>query len=185
MANNCWNHIEINGSQEDIARFRADLVFDDESYNSLLQVFDSEREGDNPRWFEMDINFDETYVTFSGDSAWIPALDLFTRISSKYPSFQIRYCYEEQGCNFAGWADIAEGQCSDNIFSYWEGIIAREGEEEAYHLITEFELDCYDSLSWEEFEKEPIYIYFTDNRFKHDLRESFLKMIEVNQYDPF
>lgn len=45
MANNCWNHIEINGSQEDIARFRADLVFDDESYNSLLQVFDSEREG--------------------------------------------------------------------------------------------------------------------------------------------
>lgn len=177
MANNCWNYIEITGSPEDLLRFKTDLDLEGDSpYDSLLERFDPQRELENPRWFEIDVIIYDTSIHIGGGSAWTPALDLFTEISKHYESFKIKYSYEESGSDFAGWADISEGLCSDNCFGYAEGIIERDGEYEMYDRLTEYELECYSDDTLEEFLDSHIYSVFKNNKIKHDLKEDFIKM---------
>ena len=128
MANNCYNFIEINGSEEEIKDFAKMLEFNENQengcdvYANLLTEFTKSQS--DARWFDLDvqqIDGDNTSLTMSGDSAWCPSLYLFGEISKKFPSFKIRYEYEEMGCDFSGWADIANGEVDDNVYKYWEG----------------------------------------------------------------
>ena len=168
MANNCWNSIYIEGSEIEIESFRSELQ---QGYGTLLGIFNEGNIGENARWFEMDVEIEHEWISITGDSAWHPSLDLFTEISKKYPSFEIKYSYEEPGCNFAGWADISNGTLHDNCFGYWEGIVERDGEEEAYSMITEFEIDCFESE--DELRESDMYNVLTDNLLKHQVIEAF------------
>lgn len=150
MANNCYNHISISGSVEQIAEFKNLLDLDNKDldgcdrYENIRTVLGSNHSED-AKWFDMDsIEVEDESVTISGDSAWCPSLGLFQDISEKYPSFDIKYFYEEMGCDFCGWADISEGQTSDNCFKYWEGKINMDRAEALESAINN-ELDCYDT----------------------------------------
>lgn len=157
MANNCYNFIEINGSEEEIKAF-AQLLEKNETqedgfdiYSNLLTEFHKEEPkflDGNAKWFDMDVDGiegDETYIRIMGDSAWLPSLTLFTKISQRYPSFKIRYEYDEMGCDFAGWADIQNGVIEDHCFSYWKGIIETQGETNALQSFLDNELESHET----------------------------------------
>lgn len=178
MANNCYNHITINGNKRNIATFSKLLNSykiltnnnGTEMYGELIREFTSdEDEFDTPRWFDMEIiDEDENCIIISGDSAWSPCLDLFKIISERYKSLQIRYEYEEMGCDFSGWADISKGECSDNEFKYWQGMIALNGEKEATSMFISNELSCYET----EEDLIPVLVYFSEES-KKEILEVF------------
>lgn len=152
MANNCYNFIQIEGSKEEIKAF-LELLKKDENkgqnsgydiYQNLIHDFG--RFGEDARWFDIDVQeLNKTEITIAGDSAWCPCLEIFTAISGKYQSFIIRYEYDEMGCDFAGFAEIGQGNCNDNCFSYWEGIIASQGEDDALEMVINNELEYYET----------------------------------------
>ena len=153
MANNCYNFIEINGSEEEIKDFAKLLELNDtqehggDVYENLLNEFCNGEIGENSKWFDLEsdqIEGDNEYLRVSGDSAWAPSLDLFVKISEKYPSFKIRYEYEEMGCDFSGWADIENGQMQDNCFGYWEGLVVMDPSNALDNVLGN-ELSCYDT----------------------------------------
>jgi hypothetical protein len=153
MANHCYNFIEINGSEEEIKDFAKLLELNDtqengcDVYTNLLTEFCDGEIGENAKWFDLEsdqIEGDNQYLKISGDSAWCPSLDLFTAISEKYPSFKIRYEYEEMGCDFSGWAEIENGEAQDNFFAYWEGQVAMDPSNALDNAIGN-ELSCYDT----------------------------------------
>jgi hypothetical protein len=149
MANNCYNDIQIHGSKEDIRAFKAlftshNAPIEEGLYFRLLGNFNSNID-DNAKWFEMRLEkVDECKCVVYGDSAWVPSLDLFTKISERFKSLVIHYEYEEMGCDFAGWADISDGSCSDNCYRYWEGMREMRGEKELINMIIENEIEYYD-----------------------------------------
>jgi hypothetical protein len=169
MANNCYNYITITGEKTEIASFKLLLQIeankgqDNEDIYLNLQTDFGKFEKD-PRWFNFDVHTadDEETITISGDSAWIPALELFTAISQRFQSFQIRYEYDEMGCDFSGWADISQGECTDNSFAYWEGQIQMHGEEQAFTNVIENELESYESE--EELKESDMYLSFSEDK---------------------
>lgn len=125
MANNCNNYITISGNQKDIAAI-SKLISNagGNPYRELMRTIKNDELGNDAKWFDMgvlDID-DDNEITISGDSAWSPSLELFTKISEMFPNVKIRYEYSEGGCDFAGWADIENGECTDNCFRYYEGL---------------------------------------------------------------
>jgi hypothetical protein len=64
------------------------------------------------------------------------------------------------GCDFSGWAEIEDGECDDNCFEYWKGIVIREGEEEALCMVIENEISCYESE--EELIESDMYLAFSE-----------------------
>jgi len=158
MANNCYNFITICGNEKEISEFSKLLELTPENkqengieiYENLitefcegkLEFFDG-----NSRWFDIEQQEgqDKNNIVLSGDSAWNPALKLFTKISERYPSFEIRYEYEESGNDFAGFANISKGNCEDNCFPYWEGVIKTQGESEAVVMVIQNELSGYET----------------------------------------
>lgn len=179
MANNCYNYIQITGEKTEIKEFSEMLKLDKtkgqdsgtDIYENLCEIFDRQR--DDARWFEMDIHEfydDQDEIIISGDSAWSPCLEIFTRISEKFTSFQIRYEYEEMGCDFAGYANITDGNCDDNCFKYWEGKIQSCGENEALSEVLSNELECYDTE--EELIESDMYLAFSEES-KKEILESF------------
>lgn len=180
MANNCMNFITINGNNTDIKDFSQLLKLSEtqengyDIYENLFNEFGkSENDG---RWFDIQIvDEDENCITISGDSAWCPCLDLFTKISAKYESLEIHYEYEEGGCDFAGFADINEGNCDDNCFGYWEGK-AKNDYEYAFQTAFEDIEYCYDDDSEEDFMDSSMYKAFEPNE-QAELLEEFRKTI--------
>lgn len=149
MANHCNNQIEINGSAEEIKAFKEILNTPEHQENIYYHLKNLFGEGKNDaRWFDIQTAEDDDIesLTLYGDSAWTPCLGIFTSISKKYPSFRIRYTYDESGCDFAGNADIENGNCDDHCFNYWKGLIENEGEDEAVELFCMNELDEYESI---------------------------------------
>jgi|688.fasta_scaffold364333_2 hypothetical protein len=154
MANRCYNFIEINGSEEEIKEFLSHLELNDtqedgcEVYENLINKFSNGEIQDNARWFDVEVDQIEDnpqYLKIHGDSAWVPCTFLFVEISKKYPTFKIRYEYEEQGFDFAGWTDIENGQMQDNCFTYWEGLVAMNSQSALDNAISN-ELGCYDNV---------------------------------------
>ena len=150
MANNCYNSIEFNGDKKEIDDFFKVNNLENETngtdlYSNLVEKYKSN--GDDARWFDMYVErYSDENFYISGDSAWCPSLDLITNISKQYPSFVIRYEYEEPGCDFAGYADIQNGNCTDNCYTFWKGIFELRGTEEAISYILENELDSYENI---------------------------------------
>ena len=176
MANNCYNYIEIIGDKNQLKDLYTDLVLDPKTgcdsgcdiYENICHKYG--KGGNDARWFDMDVQLYENEIIISGDSAWCPCLEIFTEISSKFPELSIRYSYEEMGVGFAGWADIENGECNDNEFGYWEGIIKREGESEALCMVLENELECYESE--EELKKSEMYLSFSEES-RSEILESY------------
>lgn len=151
MANNCYNFIEITGDKAQLEEFGKDLVLDpksgcDSGTDIYANLYHKYGKGENDaRWFDMNVDLREDEIYISGDSAWCPSLEFFTNISAKFPKLFIKYSYEEMGCDFSGWADIEDGGCDDNCYTYWEGLILREGESYTLGNVLENELECYDT----------------------------------------
>lgn len=156
MANNCYNSIVITGDAQQIKDFKnlinpnRNAMFDGEELSSALYGKYG-RDSSDGRWLDFRMtNQDEEeeinneFIRLSGDSAWTPMLEMFTKISKEY-SFTIRYEYEEMGCDFAGYADIKNGVCEDNCFTFWEGQIKMADEQNALDLVLDNELECYES----------------------------------------
>lgn len=167
MANHCDNYIRITGDKDQLKELYKDLILAPEdagdgfiTYANLRNKYKKDL-GDDARWFEMYITFDtDDEIVISGSSAWCPCLELFTEISAKFPGLSIYYSYEEMGCDFSGWANISDGNCDDNVFKYWEGIIARDGEDYALEQAIENELECYESE--EELIESDMYLAFSE-----------------------
>lgn len=144
MANNCWNNIEIFGSKEELQNLEKFLLEND--YHSLLEKFGH---GDNPRWFDMLITLDDEDMRVSGDSAWCPALELFTDISKLF-KVKMEYYYEESGCDFGGKADISDGNIDDDCLSYEEYLI-KYGDMELLSYRYSDAIECEDVKNLDEF----------------------------------
>ena len=167
MANNCMNYINITGSEIDMQELSKLLQVSEKQENGCdiyanlcNELGKSENDG---RWFDIElVNDDENEIIISGDSAWCPCLDLFTKISEKYPSLNIHYEYEEGGCDFAGFADINDGTCDDHSFGYWEGKAANDYdyafqcafEDVEYNFEDDSEEDFIDSDMYKAFRPE-------------------------------
>jgi hypothetical protein len=180
MANNCYNHILITGSKENIDLFLNEIgyanseIIDKTIYPKMIEMYGLKT---NARWFELNIERNgDNNVTIFGDSAWKPSIDLFTDISEKY-SFVIRYDYEEMGVDFSGWADINCGECQDNEFGYWEGLIIRDGEGSVWERLLD-ELEYFEDL--EELLGSNMYSALSDEG-KKDIVEAYnVRLSEVN-----
>jgi hypothetical protein len=164
MANNCSNYISITGSSKEIKKLAKEITKED-AYLILCSKYGKSE--NDPRWFTFDnVEVYEAHITISGDSAWCPALDLFTNISKKYPSIEIEYEYEEGGCDFAGTATISQGACTDNCQTYWKGKV---------EIDYDYALQCaFESLDGFESEEE---LMESDMilAFKEDDQEELLK----------
>lgn len=179
MANNCYNFITINGNENEIKEFSKLLEISNENqqedgfdtYQNLVTIFKNGNIGNDGRWFDIYINDqDENSITISGDSAWTPCFELLTAISEKFESFEIRYEYFEPGCDFAGWAEVNQGNCNDNCFGYWEGKVKIDREDALYDAICN-ELDYYETK--EELIESDMYNAFDDEE-KAEILETFL-----------
>lgn len=179
MANNCYNYITLSGSASEIQIFSEFLNShkgENGEENTLLYLnlkrsFAEEITRNDAGWFDMDLHeYHESEEEFiiSGDSAWSPCLELFTAISEKFPNLEIRYEYEEGGCDFAGWAEIQNGQCADNCFTFWEGR-KQTDYDHALSQATE-EAQTYDGTE-EEFLDEEFYTIFSEEQQAELLRE--------------
>lgn len=150
MANHCFNNIIITGNKKEIASFFKHLQFPEENksiniYPRLLKTFKNGEIGNDARWFDIDfIEADDNEIILSGDSAWSPCLQLFTKISNLYKSFKIHYEYEEQGSDFCGFADMHKGMLKDNCFSYWLGKVTMNRSEALESVLSGY-LDDFDT----------------------------------------
>jgi len=178
MANNCNNWITLNGNVSEIKEFSKLLEIGENQengydiYTNLCNEFGkSENDG---RWFDIEVISYEGEIIISGDSAWCPCLELFTKISEKYPSFEIHYEYEEGGCDFAGFADINDGLCQDNCFGYWEGKAANDYNYAFQCAFEDVEYNFEDDTE-EDFIKSDMYLAFQPDEQK-ELLEEFKKM---------
>ena len=117
-----------------------------DKYAALCSIYG--KQGDDGRWFDIDIQDDKNdeSITIYGDSAWCPCLQIFGKISERYKSFKIRYEYEEPGCNFAGYADIEDGNIDDHCFKYYEGMIAMGNEEQLVNDVEFMEFESEEEL---------------------------------------
>jgi hypothetical protein len=175
MANHCYNHISIQGNEEEIKNF-AELLEVEKGKNSGCDIYENLRATfgkfePDARWFDIDTQISESEIILSGDSAWCPALELLTEISKKYQSFIIRYEYNEQGCDFSGWADIEKGTLTDNCFSYWKGLFEMHGEDEVLQQILEGELGCYEDET--ELKEADFFTLFSEEN-QNQILETFL-----------
>ena len=171
MANNCNNYISIKGNETEIKEFYQLLQLDktkgqdkgNDIYQNLLSVFG--KDGNDSKWFDVDVHeFQENEITISGDTAWAPSLELFTKISEKYQSFVIRYEYDEMGCDFAGYAEIEQGNCNNNCFTYWDGKIKTVDEDSALEEVLSNELECFENV--EELQESDMYNAFSEENQK-------------------
>lgn len=180
MANNCNNWITLNGNVSEIKEFSKLLEIGENQengydiYANLCNEFGkSENDG---RWFDISVtNENENEMTISGDSAWCPCLELFTKISEKYPSFEIHYEYEEPGCDFAGFADISEGNCNDNQFTYWEGKAVNDYDYAFQSAFEDVSCYCDEDETEEAFIDSDLYKAFKPEEQK-ELLEEFKRM---------
>ena len=186
MANNCMNYINITGSKNDMQKLSKLLEVSEKQengcdiYANLCNEFGkSENDGS---WFNIDVvNDDEgNEIIISGDSAWYPCLDLFTKISEKYPSLEIHYEYEEPGCDFAGYADINDGTCQDNCFGYWKGKAANDYEFAFQCAFEEIEYN-FEEESEEEFKESDMYLAFQPDEQKELLEEFLTQKLSKNE----
>lgn len=65
----------------------------------------------NPHW--VDVDEYESNVTLTFDTAWGPPLIALAELTRQYPSMTIEVEYFEPGMEFAGNADISEGNIND------------------------------------------------------------------------
>ena len=179
------NYIQITGDKTEIKEFSEMLKPDTSQGQTDIDIYENlftefERQREDARWFSIDVHEyefidigkkdEKEEIIISGDSAWCPCLGLFTKISERFKSFHIRYEYEEAGCDFAGYANITDGNCDDNMFSYWKGIIATQGETDALDQVLSNEMECYETE--EELIESDMYLAFSDE-IKKEILESY------------
>ena len=176
MANNCMNYITINGNIEEINELSKLLKVEGEEnessiYTNLCDHFG--KQGNDARWFDIHlVDKDDNCIIIEGDSAWTPCLEIFTKISEKYQSLEIRYEYEEGGCDFAGYADINEGYCNDNCYGYWEGKTKIDYNFALESAMEDVYYDCFESE--EELKSSSMYNAFQEDD-QNELLEEFKK----------
>lgn len=171
MANNCYNHISIEGDKEELKSFIQEMEVKTNGYDKYAELCSIYgKEDDDGKWFDMDVDdtSDNGIVTIYGDSAWCPCLKIFGKISEKYKSFKIHYEYEEPGCDFAGWADIEDGGIDDNCFTYYKGMVEM-GEEE--RLINDVEFMGFESE--EELLSSDLYLAANTDELRGDILEEY------------
>ena len=143
MANDCNNYILITAERKDLDNFYNKIKklqkkgFPNTLYYHLLDDYDKDfPNSENPKYFYLDIEKKEDEIIISGDSSWCPAVQLFTKLSEEF-NLEIRYEYEERGCDLAGWATIKNGVCENNIFSYIKGCLLMDYASGVESLISE------------------------------------------------
>mgnify|MGYP001297521300 CR=1 FL=1 len=177
MAYNCYNNIEITGSKKQLKDFKNLLMINliDGKYLNLVELSDKKAEESlydsaGTRYMEVTIDFQEDTIFITGDSAWTPALELFIKLSIKFPDLIIVYDYEEIGCDFGGWAEIKNGDIDNNIYSYWEYKFKRDYEEALLEARHEIEY-IVENDEDDELEFHPIREYISNNDYETILKE--------------
>lgn len=160
MANHCWNHVTIEGTQDVLAKLEV-LLNNYENYESLVDWSNTffpnmENKPTDPsdylfygtRWWEFDcVMISDTTLEISGNSAWSPPEELIRLISEHY-QVECRINFRESGCDFAGKRTWQNGECIDRIDqTYSEHVYDEDGMDgliEEY-LYDESCLDHYNS----------------------------------------
>lgn len=128
MANNCYNYLEISGSEEDIKKLEECIKSDDkEEIWDLRKIIPVEIDDKGffkikgsiydlwgTKWFSVngfDNNGDKAYLSF--DTAWSPSLPITLEMSKRF-NLKINHYYEESGCAFEGDYDVDNGKVTLN-----------------------------------------------------------------------
>ena len=177
MANNCYNNIEITGDEKQLNDLKnlLDNNLIDGKYLNLVNL--SEKKEDESLYdsagtgyLEVVIDFQGDTMFITGDSAWTPALELFKKLSIKFPYLIIVYDYEEIGCNFGGWSEIKNGIMDNKIYSYWEYKFMRDYEESLLEARQEIEW-IIENEEEHMLESHPIRKYINNNDYEIILKE--------------
>ena len=144
MANNCYNHITLQGSADVLTKVVERLeTYDQFNYLNgwgdyvlgIRDDFDYKWEEDErkdayyygSRWFDIDIELESETLTISGDSAWSPLIK-FTEELCKVYQLDGSIYYSETGMDFAGEISFSKGtelnrdECSCREMNYKEDI---------------------------------------------------------------
>lgn len=110
MANNCWQHIELEGPSEDIERFMDQaqeyLALDTEEQRKAWHAKGNVFTLAEKHWF--DCVFEET--TIESTVKWAPSESDFTELAALFPTLRIKVEYEECGNDIAGSMLFDEGE---------------------------------------------------------------------------
>lgn len=140
MANNCYNHITLQGSADVLTKVVERLeTYDQFNYLNgwgdyvlgIRDDFDYKWEEDErkdayyygSRWFDFDIELESETLTMSGDSAWSPLIK-FTEELCKVYQLDGSIYFSETGMDFAGEISFSKGteisreECSCREMNY-------------------------------------------------------------------
>jgi len=128
MANNCYNYLEIEGTEEDIKRLEECIIvrniegedrFDEWNLRKVIPVETDERgyykvdsiyDVWGTKWFDgEDFESRGTSATLTFDTAWSPSLPVTLEMSRRF-NLKIKHSYEESGCNFEGDYNVDNGE---------------------------------------------------------------------------
>ncbi len=129
MANNCYNYLEISGSEEDIEKLKECIKTKDERGNDdwdmskIIPVETDERgfyKVDDiydlwgTKWFQGEwLEGKGKSVTLTFDTAWSPSLPVTLEMSKRF-NLKINHFYEEAGCDFEGDYNVDKGEVISN-----------------------------------------------------------------------
>jgi len=123
MANNCYNYLEIEGTEEDIKRLERCIEVEGTKENKdydMRKVIPIDSEGNGfykgnicklwgTKWFDGEcFENSGTSATLSFDTAWSPSLPVTLEMSLRF-NLKINHSYEESGCDFEGDYNVENG----------------------------------------------------------------------------
>lgn len=130
MANNCYNYLEIEGTEEDIKKLEECIKvkkskeeeeqsgYDNYDMSKVIHVETDEKgfyKGDiyelwGTKWFDgewFENNGKSAVLTF--ETAWSPSLPVTLEMSQRF-NLKIKHNYEEAGCDFEGDYNVENGE---------------------------------------------------------------------------
>lgn len=195
MPNWCSNFISIEGSKENIKLIKR-MLDTREGNKGIFETLIGRDETitkemyDNGGWYESniqrygckwDINFDDVEIQiddesicFNCDTAWSPPTNFCTTLSEMY-NVKVRCEYEENGCDFAGYHEVDDGDIDTQTYSYLEGIYHNDGDHLFHELESRIEYAIEEGKSYLEFIRE---LTFLDESELEEVKEMWDKEVE-------
>lgn len=205
MPNWCYNHIVVKGEPKDIKKIsniienlkkEDDMLF--QSLIGLPEGIDSEKY--NEDWYDINVDWfgtkwdvglefvqeiKEDYILFSGETAWSPPVEFCMELSRMY-NVQVEIYFEEGGCDFCGkcWID-SEGECSEEVYGYHEGIYRFEGFQDCYEreweLMSDWMVDEFNEEDTSDFQRTiREKIPFLNDEEVEELSIEFKNLVEIS-----
>jgi len=119
MPNWCDNHLQICGSDDEVAKFMKENVNEDDELSFAMSCPIPDDDTDNYRWcienwgtkWEPDMVQEPEDQDFYFNTAWCPPTAWLKTVAEKYTSLSFHLRYAESGCDFSGLVEYENGEC--------------------------------------------------------------------------